>query len=270
MFYGAGRTNPSQNLVDAYPAKNGFPISDARSGYDPQNPYVNRDNRFYLTIFYNGKVFNGDRPLEIYTDSNGMKMRDVAGYDYQNTATGYYLKKFMSPKKDMLYNPATLGAVNDFHQYPLIRRAEVYYNLAEALNEIAGPKGAVTGSSHTAYNIMKEIRAKNGVTATNYLDEMAIDKALFSQLIQNERRIEFAFENKRFFDLRRNLLPLNETIKGVEIVQTVSGFIYRGTDPDEAGIVVEQRNLDDPKHYYLPLSYDKIVTNNNLIQNKGW
>jgi len=270
LFYGAGRTNPSQNLVDAYPAKNGFPISDARSGYDPQNPYVNRDNRFYLTIFYNGKVFNGDRPLEIYTDSNGMKMRDVAGYDYQNTATGYYLKKFMSPKKDMLYNPATLGAVNDFHQYPLIRRAEVYYNLAEALNEIAGPKGAVTGSSHTAYNIMKEIRAKNGVTATNYLDEMAIDKALFSQLIQNERRIEFAFENKRFFDLRRNLLPLNETIKGVEIVQTVSGFIYRGTDPDEAGIVVEQRNLDDPKHYYLPLSYDKIVTNNNLIQNKGW
>lgn len=271
LFYGAGRTNPSQNLVDAYPAKNGFPIGDARSGYDPQNPYVNRDSRFDLTIFYNGKVFNSDRPLEIYTDSNGVKRRDAAGYDYQNTATGYYLRKFMSPKKDMLYNPATLAAVNDFHQYPLIRRAEVYYNLAEALNQLAGPNGAVVGSSRTAYAIMKDIRTKNGITATTYLDEVATaGKESFKQLILNERRIEFAFENKRFFDLRRNLLPLNEPIKGVQIVQTASGFVYSGTNPAETGIVVEERKLDDPKHYYLPLPYDKVVTNKNLIQNKGW
>ena len=270
LFFGAGRTNPSQNLVDAYPAKNGFPISDARSGYDPQDPYVNRDSRFDLTIYYNGKVFNADRPLEIFTDTNGIKMRDVAGYDYQNSVTGYYLKKFLSPKKDMLYNPANLGAVNDFHQFPLIRRAEVYYNLAEALNELAGPNGAVAGSSRTAYAIMKDIRTKNGITATTYLDEVATDKALFSDLIQNERRIEFAFENKRFFDLRRNLLPLNEPVKGVEIVQTATGFVYSGTNPAETGVVVEQRKLDDPKHYYLPIPYDKIVTNSYILQNKGW
>jgi hypothetical protein len=270
LFFGAGRTNPSQNLVDAYPAKNGFPISDARSGYDPQDPYVNRDSRFDLTIYYNGKIFNADRPLEIFTDTNGMKKRDVAGYDYQNSVTGYYLKKFLSPKKDMLYNPATLGAVNDFHQFPLIRRAEVYYNLAEALNELAGPNGNVAGSSRTAYAIMKDIRTKNGITATTYLDEVATDKALFSNLIQNERRIEFAFENKRFFDLRRNLLPLNEPVKGVEIVQTATGFVYSGTNPAETGVVVEQRKLDDPKHYYLPIPYDKIVTNSYILQNKGW
>lgn len=271
LFYGAGRTNPSQNLVDAYPAKNGFPVNDPRSGYDPQNPYVNRDSRFDLTIYYNGKVFNSDRALEIYTDTNGVKRRDAAGYDYQNTVTGYYLKKFMSPKKDMLYNPATLSAVNDFHQYPLIRKAEVYYNLAEALNKIAGPNGAVPGSSRTAYAIIKDIRTKNGITATTYLDEVATaGKESFEQLIQNERRIEFAFENKRFFDLRRNLLPLNESIKGVQIVQTATGFVYSGTNPAETGIVVEQRKLDDPKHYYLPLPYDKVATNRNLIQNKGW
>ncbi|MEA4981811.1 MAG: RagB/SusD family nutrient uptake outer membrane protein, partial [Paludibacter sp.] len=85
-----------------------------------------------------------------------------------------------------------------------------------------------------------------------------------------ERRIEFAFENKRFFDLRRNLLPLNEPIKGVQIVQTAAGFVYSGTNPAGAGVVVEERKLDDPKHYYLPIPYDKIVTNKNLIQNKGW
>lgn len=270
MFYGAGRTNPSQNLVDAYPAKNGFPISDIRSGYNPQNPYVNRDSRFELTIYYNGKIFNTDRPLEIYTDSNGVKRRDVAGFDFQNTATGYYLKKFMSPKKDMLYNPATLAAVNDFHQYPLLRRAEVYYNLAEALNELAGPNGAVAGSARTAYAIVKDIRTKNGITATTYLDEVALSKDNFRTLLLNERRLEFAFENKRFFDLRRYLLPLNEAIRGVEITQTASGLVYNGTDPSAAGVIVEQRKLDDPKHYYLPLPYDKVVTNSNLLQNKGW
>jgi starch-binding outer membrane protein, SusD/RagB family len=270
MFFGAGRTNPSQNLVDAYPAKNGFPISDARSAYNPQNPYINRDSRFELTIYYNGKIFNTSRPLEIYTDSNGVKRRDVAGYDFQNTATGYYLKKFMSPKKDMLYNPATLAAVNDFHQYPLLRRAELYYNLAEALNELAGPNGAVVGSARTAYAIMKDIRTKNGITATTYLDEVALSKDNFRTLILNERRIEFAFENKRFFDLRRCLLPLNEPIRGVEITQAASGFVYNGTDPLAAGVIVEQRKLDDPKHYYMPIPYDKVVTNSNLLQNKGW
>jgi len=270
LFYGAGRTNPSQNLVDAYPAKNGFPISDLRSGYNPQNPYINRDSRFELTIYYNGKIFNTDRPLEIFTDSNGVKRRDVAGYDFQNTTTGYYLKKFMSPKKDMLYNPATLAAVNDFHQYPLLRRAELYYNLAEALNELAGPNGAVAGSARTAYAIMKDIRTKNGITATTYLDEVALSKDNFRTLILNERRIEFAFENKRFFDLRRCLLPLNEPIRGVEITQAASGLVYNGTDPLAAGVIVEERKLDDPKHYYLPIPYDKVVTNSNLLQNKGW
>ena len=270
LFFGQGRTNPSQNLVDAYPAKNGFPISDPRSGYNPQNPYVNRDNRFDLTVYYNGKIFNTDRALEIYTDTNGVKMRDVAGYDYQNTVTGYYLKKFLSPKKDMLYNPATLGAVNDFHQFPLLRRAEVYYNLAEALNELAGPNGTVTGSTRTAYNIIKDIRTKNGITATTYLDEMAADKDKFRSMIYNERRIEFAFENRRFFDMRRCLLPLNEPIRGVEITQTATGLVFNGTDPTGAPVVVEVRKLDDPKHYYLPLPYDKVVTNSNLKQNKGW
>ncbi|MCX6309249.1 MAG: RagB/SusD family nutrient uptake outer membrane protein, partial [Bacteroidia bacterium] len=211
-FYGTGRTNPSQNLVDAYHTKTGFPISDIRSGYDPQSPYLNRDNRFELTIFYNGKFFNTTRPLEIYTQENGVKGREEAGYDYNNSATGYYLKKFMSPKKDMLYSASTLGTLNDYHQFPLLRRAEMYFNLAEALNELAGPKGLVAGNARTAYDIIKDIRTKNGITSTTYLDEVALDKNQFRTLILNERRLEFAFENQRFYDLRRQLLPLNEPI----------------------------------------------------------
>jgi hypothetical protein len=270
LFFGTGRTNPSQNLVDAFPAKNGFPIKDSRSNYNPQIPYQNRDNRFDLTIYYNGRVFNSARALEIYTDSSGAKGRDVGGYDYYNTATGYYLKKFISPKKDMIYNPSTLGAVNDFHQYPLLRRAEVYFNLVEALNELAGPKGLVSGGTRTAYDILKDIRTKNGITSTIYLDECALNKDVFRSLILNERRIEFAFENQRFFDLRRWLLPLNEPIKGVRITKFKSGLVYEGTNPNSSPVIVEQRKLDDPKYYYLPLPYNETIKNTNLIQNKGW
>ncbi|MCK9506939.1 MAG: RagB/SusD family nutrient uptake outer membrane protein [Pigmentiphaga sp.] len=270
LFFGSGRTNPSQNLVDAFPAKNGFPITDPRSNYDPQNPYINRDNRFELTIYYNNKMFNADRPLEIYTESNGVKGRDVDGYDLYNTKTGYYLKKFMSPKQDMLYNPATLGAVNDFHQNPLLRRAEVYYNLAEALNELAGPNGTVAESTRTAYAIIKDIRTKNGINSTTYLDEVATDKDEFRKLLMNERRLEFAFENIRFYDLRRCLLPLNESIRGVRITKTSSGFEYQGTDPDAEPIIIETRKLDHEKYYYLPLPYGETIKNPALIQNKGW
>lgn len=270
LFYGSGRTNPSQNLVDAYHTKTGFPVTDLRSGYDPQNPYLNRDSRFELTLFYNEKVFNSSRALEIYTSENGEKGRDLSGYDFNNSATGYYLRKFMSPKKDMLYNPSTQAAVSDFHQFPLLRRAEMYLNLAEALNELAGPKGLVAGSTKSAYDIIKDIRTKNGITSTTYMDEVALDKNLFRSLIMNERRVEFAFENQRFYDLRRQLLPLNEDIKGVGIIKSLSGLNYIGTNPNESGKVVETRRLNDQKYYYLPIPYNEIVKNPNLKQNRGW
>lgn len=270
MFYGLARTNPSQNLIDAYPLKNGFPIADSRSGYDPQNPYIERDNRFDLTVFYNQKYFNTQRLLEIFVTEQGNKGRDVAGYDYQNTATGYYLKKFMSPKKDMLY-AGVVGAQSDFHQYPLLRRAEVYFNLAEALNELVGPKGLAPGSTLSAYDIIKDIRNKNGITSTTYLDEVAVlGKDAFRALILNERRLEFAFENQRFFDLRRQKLPLNEAIRGVQITKTATSFVYVGTNPNAAGVIIENRKLNDDKFYYTPIPYNEMVKHPNFVQNKGW
>lgn len=274
LFFGQGRTNPSQNLVDAYPAKNGYPISDSRSGYNPQNPYINRDNRFELTIFYNQKVFSTQRPLEIYSfvvNDTIHKGRDVSGYDYQNSVTGYYLCKFMSSKKNMLYDPATLGSTNDYHLNPLIRRAEAYYNLAEASNELVGPTAIAPGCTLSAYAIIKDIRTKNGITSTAYLDEVAAQgTAAFRTLILNERRLEFAFENQRFFDLRRQKLPLNEAIRGVSVVKNGTTFQYQGTDPNSAGLIIENRNLSDQKYYYLPIPYNEMMNDKNLVQNIGW
>lgn len=271
-FYGQGKTNPSQNLVDAFPmGVNGFPISDPRSGYDPQDPYKNRDKRLDLTVYYQGRVFNGSRPLEIAVNESGIPGRDAPGYEYRNTRTGYYVRKWMSVKKDMLFDPATLAAVSDYHQYPLLRRAEVYYNLAEALNEAAGPWGTVAGTTHTAVSVMNTVRAAYGITSTVYVSEVAAQgKDAFRQLIMNERRIEFAFENTRYFDLRRCLLPLDEPVNGVKITRTATGLMYEGSDPAGPAIEVEKRMLNDERYYYSPIPYDEIIKNPALVQNKGW
>lgn len=271
-FFGQGKTNPSQNLVDAFPMLiNGFPITDIRSGYNPQDPYINRDKRFDLTIYYHGRTFNSSRPLEIAVDEAGVKGREAPGYEYRNTRTGYYVRKWMSNKLDMLFNPVTLTSVNDYHQYALMRRAEVYFNLAEALNEAAGPSGTVPGSTLTALSIINTIRAAAGITSTVYVNEVAaMGKVAFRNLILNERRIEFAFENMRYFDLRRCLLPLNESVRGTQITQTATGVVYKGTNPIEPPLVVEKRLLNNEKFYYSPIPFDEIVKNPALIQNKGW
>lgn len=270
-FYGQGKTNPSQNLVDAFPMLNGFPITDSRSGYNPQNPYINRDKRLDLTVYYHGRIFNTDRPLEIAVDEAGVPGRDAPGYEYRNTRTGYYVRKWMSIKLNMLFDPVTLAAVKDYHQFALLRRSEVYFNLAEALNEAAGPTGTIAGSTLTAVSIMNTVRAAAGITSTVYITEVAAQgKEAFRNLILNERRIEFAFENMRYFDMRRWLLPLNESVRGAQITQTTIGMVYKGTDPSVPGIEVEKRLLDNEKYYYSPIPYEEIVKNSALVQNKGW
>ena len=113
--------------------------------------------------------------------------------------------------------------------------------------------------------MIKSIRqASGGITDTGYLDEMAANESDFRLLIQNERRLETTFENQRFFDMRRWVLPLNESIKGVVV------------ERDEANVLsysvreVEQRLMNDVKHYYIPLPYGEILRNKNIVNNLGW
>jgi len=280
MWLGQGKCNPSQNLVNAYPMTNGYPITDPRSGYDPQNPYVNRDKRFTWQINFNGGKFNesdAERALEIYSSAaDGSIGRDAPGYDYRNTWTGYYIRKGMSNKQYMLYNPDNpgAGAQNDYHRNPLLRRAEVWMNLAEAANEYAGPNGAVPGvdAANTSIAIIKRLRTLYG-TGNAYVDEAsALGKENFRELILNERRIEFAFEGMRLWDIRRWKLPLNTPILGIKIYKDANNnYVYFGTNPGDDDIVVQDRHLlSDDKYYTSPIPYEETVKNKNLIQNAGW
>ncbi len=274
-LYGNGRVNPSQNLVDAFPMRNGRPISDAQSGYNAKNPYANRDPRLDEYVIYNGMTF---RKTEIITgnypkinDKGNPEYDDNLGYGSSSTRTGYYLKKLL--RDDV--SPLSSSLIEQQHIYPRIRYTEIFLAFAEAANDAWGPKSDPTGIGFTAYDVIKAIRERAGL-ATNeigvalpegdvYLEECAGDQAKMTNLIRNERRIELCFENKRFWDLRRWLLPLNETVNGVEI--------NRNEETGELTyklLVVEKREFDNSYQCYGPIPKGEVLKWSNLKQNKGW
>lgn len=259
-YMGRANTIPSQNLVDAFPTIDGYPISDGRSQYNENSPYENRDNRFYLNIYYQGAIFGTDTEMPLDMVMGG---KDSPSIDPFASRSGYYLAKFLSKKHTML-DPIT--PTNDKHYYPMLRKAEIFLNYAEAANEAWGPKGDPVNYQYTAYDIIKIIREKSGgITDTGYLDEMAEDPSKFADLIQNERRLELAFENHRYFDMRRRLMDLTEPVRGVEITKAEDGTLSFNTEK-----VLEPRNYNDVKFYYCPIPRNECIKNPNIKNNLGW
>lgn len=257
FYYGNANTTPSQNLVKAFSTKTGYPQNDSRSGWSAANPYANLDNRFLLSIYYHGATFG--------TTGGKLNMlhggKDSPEFDLKATRSGFYLAKFIS-KKDKMLNPVLKASA--VHYNPILRKAEVFLSFAEASNEAWGPKVKGPGCLYSAYDIIKDVRLKSGgITDLTYLDEMASSKDKFRKLILNERRLEFAFENQRYFDLRRCLLALNEDIYGVEITLDQNNL------PVYTEKVIEPRKYE-VKHYFSPLPYNEIQKNKYLINNQGW
>lgn len=276
-LYGNGRVNPSQNLVDAFPMNNGLPITDPNSGYDPQNPYKNRDMRLKNTIIYNGVEFHKN---VIYTgvDMAYGKNNDEFADNLQNmnksTRTGYYLKKLL--REDVSANPSS--PAEQKHIYVRMRYTELYLAYAEAANDAWGPTGKAPNCKFSAYEVIKKIRERAGIGKDEYGRDLPggggdqyIDqcdtKEKMAELIRNERRLELCFENKRFWDLRRWKMPLNESIKGMKITRsnpkdTDSPLVYEV-------INVEDRLFSDYQ-CYGPIPNAEILKWSNLKQNKGW
>ena len=270
-LYGNGRINPSQNLVDAFPMRSGLPIADPNSGYDPKNPYAGRDPRLDTYIILNGTTF---RKTEIitgtYPNSKG-EIFDNLNNIGTSTRTGYYLKKLL--REDV--SPLSSSLIEQQHIYPRIRFTEIFLAYAEAANDAWGPKADPTGIGFTAYDVIKAIRVRAGL-ATNevgadlpegdvYLEECAADQTKMTNLIRNERRIELCFENKRFWDLRRWQMPINEGVKGVQIDRNEETGALSYTI-----INVEDRNFTSPYQWYGPVPKSEILKWSNLMQNAGW
>jgi hypothetical protein len=270
-LYGQGRTNPSQNLVDAFPMRSGRPITDANSGYDPQNPYANRDPRLADNVIYNGMTFRKTTIITGTYPNDKNETDDNLNSINTSTRTGYYLQKLL--RDDV--SPLSSSLIEQQHIYPRIRYTEIFLAYAEAANDAWGPKGDQAGAGFSAYDVIKAIRKRAGLGTDEYglplpegdayLEECAGDQTKMTNLIRNERRLELCFENKRFWDLRRWMLPLNETVKGVKIDRNEETGVLTYNYMD-----VEERRYDSSYQWYGPIPKAELLKWSNLKQNKGW
>lgn len=253
-LYGTGYMNPSQNLVDAFPMANGYPISmKDKSGYDESNPYADRDPRLSKYIIYNGSNISEKEVTINITSSNADGINVT---ENRSTRTGYYMKKRL--RMDVNCDPAATS--KQPHYNPRIRFTEMYLIYAEAANEAWGPTEKGT-HSYSAYDVIKKIRERAGLGTNGtdpYLEECSQETGKMSELIHNERRLELCFEGFRFWDVRRWKLDLNEPVYGLQ---------WNGNSYER--IKVEERSYEDYM-YYSPIPNSEVLKYNNLVQNRGW
>ncbi|MFV0591827.1 MAG: RagB/SusD family nutrient uptake outer membrane protein [Draconibacterium sp.] len=248
---GNGRTSPSQNLVDAFPMLDGKSISDTSSAYrySPSNMYENRDPRLKKTVLYNGASWL-NTTLETFQDG----VSNPAGAT-QKTKTSYYLRKFMGPFE----NQANYYDVR--HNWISFRYAEVLLNFAEAQNEYAGPGDDV-------YQAIKDLRARAGIEAGTdgmYGLKTGMSKDEMRTAIQNERRIELAFEEHRYWDIRRWKIAediLANPVEGLVIINSSGTMI-----PNFVDVLTP---VFRERQYLYPIPYSEVIKNRNMVQNPGW
>ena len=244
-FNGAlGRTNPTQELVDAYEMKNGLPITDPASGYDPRNPYINRDPRLKLSILYNGSLYKG---IQVSTYLGG---KDAGDQSINGTKTGYYMAKFLSASATWNITPTTLVR----RPWVIFRYAEILLNYAEAQNEAVGPDA-------TVYSAINQIRTRVGMPDL----PVGLTQDQMRQRIRNERRVELAFEEHRFYDVRRWKIGeqvFAQPVTGMKITSDGTNLIY-------SRFTVETRVFSE-KNYLFPFPQSEINKTTKLVQNPGW
>lgn len=259
-----GRTNPTQNLVDAYETKNGLPI-DQDPTYDEQNPYANRDPRLEQTILHHGSIWgdkvNGEeRAIDVCP--TGIDYAELHG----GTVTGYYPKKFVN--KMSFKSPTSYR-----HACPIFRYGEILLNAAEAF--------AGAGNAAKAMEYVNQVRARVGMPPYSGLSGTAL-----MERIQNERRIELVFEDHRFFDERRWKLFEGQTAASesnlpmYKQVYNLYGVTPSGAPNEDGsfnGSYSYNKSLKDPvrafrspKNYYFPIPDNEVKAVSNWAQNAGW
>lgn len=244
-YGGKGYTNPTQELVDAYETTKGYPIDDPRSGYNPENPYKSRDPRMEYTISYNGLKFSGT-PIETFVGGkDGLNKTPTA------TRTGYYMRKFIDQNLDLSKDQKRR------RPWILFRYAEILLNYAEAMNEY------LEAPDQSVYDAVNQIRKRAKIPQLNI--RMELSKEEMRERIRNERRVELAFEEHRFWDVRRwneGNTYFNRPIHGMRIT-------VNGEEIEYEQFVVEERMFETKMNYY-PIPQSELQKNGRLVQNPGW
>jgi hypothetical protein len=246
----AGNT-PLQNMVDAYEMNNGKTITDPASGFDAAHPYANRDTRLAASILYNGASYRGTT-VQIYTP--GGKDSPDGPSNWNSTKTGYYLRKFMDDANP-IDNPWDVAGLQP---WIYLRYAEVLLNYAEAQNEAVGPDASV-------YSAINQVRQRASVNQPALV--AGLSQSEMRDAIRRERQVELAFEEHRFYDVRRwRIASITENIPayGVDVKVEGGATVYTRK-------VALSGRLFAEKNYWLPIPRTEIqASNNQLIQNTGY
>ena len=246
-----GRTSPTEELVEAYPMANGLPITDPASGYNPDQPYLNRDPRLSYTILHNGSQWLNTQ-LATYEGGQSKPNNGL-----EQTLTSYYARKFMGKFE------STNSYSARSEDWVIFRYAEILLNYAEAENE------TTTSAQSDVYDALYKLRLRAGIAPGvdgHYGLKANLSQADMRTVIQNERRIELAFEENRYFDIRRWKIAdaiMNQPRKGETVFQSGNSFTYNTVNVLTTKFVA-------PKMYLYPVPYDEVLKNPNMKQNPGW
>ena len=252
-------TYPTQNLVDAFQTADGYDIVLEADGwhtddpnFDITKPYEGRDPRFARTVLTDGMTFKGST-IETF----------VGGADYSatrqdlGTPTGYYLRRYIMETSDFTDE----ASVSNKHSWIVYRYAEAVMSYAEAANEyFNGPDQSDANLHMTARAALNQIRANAGMPNVTVTGHDA-----FQAAVQREWRVEFAFEDHRFWDVRRWKIGA-DTQKQIYGVQIIKGAEKK----DYSRLLVENRVWAD-RMYLYPIPQSELFCNTNLApQNPGW
>lgn len=247
--------SPTSELVDSYPMSDGSPFSWVEHGDDP---YADRDPRFYATILYNGAVWErSDNVIETFVGGKDGLLEFAKQGAKKSTVTGYYFRKFLTEdanSKDWVVNGSS-------HFMPICRYAEVLLNKAEALAEQDFGKNKAE-----AMTALKQVRERVGLTKT----QDPADKEAFLEMLRQERMIELAGEGFRYWDIRRwrlgDKLINNKAAHGVKITVNNGKTTYEQIEVD-AG---EKRIFYD-RFYAFSIPTAERSNNTSLgANNPGW
>ena len=269
---------PTQNHVDMYETIWGDPLNteqdraaaEALGHYNEQDPFVNRDPRFYLNIVYNGAPLPGFGTAEIYTEyvDGEIKYSEFLDPGYAGrTFTGYTIRKTWG--LNSIKNPGTVQ-----YTCSMIRLGEVLLNYAEAANEAYGPNSPAPGASMNAVDAINEIRALYPDLAP-VQSRLTANKDIFRDRIRNERNVELCFEQHYYFDIRRwktapeayNNPKIGVIPEKVPVsAEYPTGFKFERKaleDPDRQGVWFDAK-------YYMPFMANEYYKMKNFDPYTPW
>uniref|UniRef100_UPI00321693C7 RagB/SusD family nutrient uptake outer membrane protein n=1 Tax=uncultured Draconibacterium sp. TaxID=1573823 RepID=UPI00321693C7 len=238
---------PTKKLVDMYDMTNGLSIDDPESGFDPYNPYENRDPRLKQSIFVTGMTLpNG----KIYSSNpNDPDATDPVGGTLYTTTTGWNVKKYIST--DDFSNPGNSGI-----NLTLMRYAEILLTYAEAKIEL-------DQIDQLVYDAINEVRGRESVEMPAISEGKT--QTELREIVRKERTIELAFEGTRLFDIRRWKIAhevMVEPVEGMTYVENGSLVTIEITGYD--------RVFDAGRDYLWPIPQKERELNPNLEQNPEW